>query len=173
MKGRTMAHEKEWMQLFDNGTLIADGFGRVYRAKSLEKSLEIPRLLGRVERYVYITCKFAGKVRALKAHRLIWWLFKGPIPAGLEINHKNGDKLDNRIGNLELMTHAENVQHSYDELGRARGEDHYKAKLCEEDVKKIRELQLTGYTKCELAKMFGVTQTNIWFIINRKSWKHI
>lgn len=47
------------------------------------------------------------------AHRLIWEAVNGPIPDGLQINHKNGIKHDNRIENLELVTQSENAKHAY------------------------------------------------------------
>jgi len=48
-------------------------------------------------------------------HRLIWMKANNRfIPEGFEINHKNLDKKDNRIKNLELITHKENIQHFVD-----------------------------------------------------------
>ena len=47
-------------------------------------------------------------------HRLVWEAFNGPIPGRLEINHKNLDRADNRLENLELVTHQQNVQHAID-----------------------------------------------------------
>jgi len=47
-------------------------------------------------------------------HRCMWEAFYGPIPNKLEINHKNLDRSDNRLDNLELLTHRENVQHAMD-----------------------------------------------------------
>lgn len=47
------------------------------------------------------------------AHRLIWESVNGPIPKGLEINHINGIKDDNRLVNLELVTRSENGLHAF------------------------------------------------------------
>lgn len=41
-------------------------------------------------------------------HRLIWNCFNGEIPTGYEIDHINGDRTDNRLNNLRLVSHKEN-----------------------------------------------------------------
>ena len=44
----------------------------------------------------------------------MWEAFYGPIPGRFEINHKNLDRADNRLDNLELVTHQQNIQHAID-----------------------------------------------------------
>lgn len=44
-------------------------------------------------------------------HRLMWEAFNGPIPGRLEINHKDLNRSNNRLDNLELVTHQQNAQH--------------------------------------------------------------
>jgi hypothetical protein len=44
-----------------------------------------------------------------RLHRLVWTTFVGEIPKGLEIHHKNHDKSDNRLKNLALVTHQQNM----------------------------------------------------------------
>jgi len=47
-------------------------------------------------------------------HRVVWEAFNGPIPDRLEVNHKNLDRSDNRLENLEIVTHQQNIQHAID-----------------------------------------------------------
>ena len=47
------------------------------------------------------------------AHVVEWERHHGPVPAGFQVHHKNEDKQDNRIDNLEVVTGAENIRHSY------------------------------------------------------------
>lgn len=46
-------------------------------------------------------------------HRLVWEAFNGPIPGRLEVNHKDLNRANNRLENLELLTHQQNVQHAH------------------------------------------------------------
>ena len=48
-----------------------------------------------------------------KVHRLVCSAFYGEPGNGFEINHKNGDKSDNSLSNLEWYTGSENIQHAY------------------------------------------------------------
>lgn len=53
-------------------------------------------------------------------HRLVVEAFIGGIPAGLEVNHISGQKVDNCLENLEVVTHAMNTQHAWDTGLRSR-----------------------------------------------------
>lgn len=45
-----------------------------------------------------------------QAHRVIWEMVNGPIPDGMVIDHVNGDPFDNRLHNLRLTTHSQNLR---------------------------------------------------------------
>lgn len=47
-------------------------------------------------------------VRYVMAHRVVWELHNGPIPAGLEVDHRDLNKQNNRIENLRLATRSDN-----------------------------------------------------------------
>ena len=46
-------------------------------------------------------------------HRMVWEAFNGEIPTRLEVNHKDLDKRNNKLDNLELVTHQENLVHRF------------------------------------------------------------
>ena len=54
--------------------------------------------------YVYVNLNNEGKY----LHRLVWETFNGKIPEGMEIDHINTNRFDNRLSNLRLVTSSEN-----------------------------------------------------------------
>lgn len=52
-------------------------------------------------------------------HRLIWIYHNCYIPTGLQIDHIDGDKINNKIENLRCITQIENLQHKYDRLSNS------------------------------------------------------
>ncbi|HHA2946403.1 TPA: HNH endonuclease signature motif containing protein [Stenotrophomonas maltophilia] len=112
-----------------------------------------------------------GRRRVL-AHRVVWEAAVGPIPLGLQVNHKNGVKTDNRLCNLELVTPSENLRHAH-RIGLKHSEvgvDRYNAKLDDEAVRDIRrsvEKQLI------LARRYGVHPSIISEVRARKRWAHV
>ena len=53
--------------------------------------------------------KKLSKPKIYYQHRFVYEVFKGPIPRFFEIDHQNNIKFDNRIKNLQLLTHKQNV----------------------------------------------------------------
>lgn len=53
------------------------------------------------------------------------------------------------------------------------GSDNPMAKLNEKSVQEIRFLFADGKTAIELAKMYGVTKSNIWYVVRIRTWKHV
>ena len=64
--------------------------------------------------YLIVDFCRASKYTKRGVHRVVWEAFNGPILDRLEINHKNLIRTDNRLDNLELLTHQQNIQHAID-----------------------------------------------------------
>lgn len=102
------------------------------------------------------------------AHRLLWESVHGPIPDGLQINHKNGIKHDNRIENLELVTPSENALHAFATgLMSAAGENNGRAKLTVDQARAIRS---STESTASLVRAYGVSKTTIKDIRSGQRW---
>lgn len=110
-----------------------------------------------------------------RVHQLVWLFFHGRYSPTKQINHIDGVKLNNRISNLELVTASENMQHAYrfGLLPHQTGENHGSSKLTEAAVLDIRKRSLAGEKLRELADRFGVTQSNVSYILKRHTWKNV
>ena len=62
--------------------------------------------------YFNICDKKLEKPKTYSQHRFVYEVFKGPIPRFFEIDHVNSCKNDNRIKNLQLLTHKQNIEKS-------------------------------------------------------------
>jgi len=112
----------------------------------------------------------------LSAHRLIWENAHGPIPADREINHKNGRKADNRIANLELITHQGNILHAYRTgLKSNAGEKHPSHVLSAAQVREIRRRYVPwsqgATSSIVLAAEFGVSRGSLIAAATGRTWK--
>lgn len=108
-------------------------------------------------------------------HKIVCQSFLGDRPNLIEINHKDGNKKNNILDNLEYVTRSDNSRHAY-RLGLkfTKGSKCSAAKLTEEDVIEIRRSYLSReYNQVQLGKKYGVKANTICNIINRRYWTHI
>lgn len=57
----------------------------------------------------YVRLHLTGMGGKMFAHNIVWEMFHGPIPDGQMVDHINGDRSDNRIENLRLVTRSQNA----------------------------------------------------------------
>lgn len=90
------------------------------------------------------------------------------------VNHKDGNKLNNHISNLEWISQAENCSHAV-EIGLMdrKGSKHPLSKINEKEVLEMRRLFGLGYTHQKIADIFNICRPNVSMIVSRKRWKHI
>lgn len=107
-------------------------------------------------------CRY-GEARSYYVHRLVLAAFVGPCPDGMECNHKNGVRDDNRLVNLEWITKSENKRHAYRELGlqARRGEAHPMAKLTRAEARLIYQAHLRNIPGKWLAEWFNVSAATV------------
>lgn len=120
---------------------------------------------------ISLRCVERGKTTML-VHRLVAAAFLGESTPGMEVNHRNGDKTDNRAANLEWVDHATNIQHAHANglMNPRAGANHHRSKLTAADAREIRRLypHVKGPT---LAKRFGVQVMTIYAVLKGRTWR--
>lgn len=114
-----------------------------------------------------------SKRKDFLVHRLIAESFIPNPDNKSEVNHINGKKLDNRLSNLEWVTHAENQEKAKKSGLYLKGSQVYNSIFSDEQVQFIREVFSIGYSKSKLSRVFNVQDTVISDIINNESYKSI
>jgi hypothetical protein len=128
--------------------------------------------------YSKVGVTLGGRQKSVLVHRLVALAFI-PNPEGKpQVNHKNGQKNDNRPAYLEWMTGPENMAHARELHGVGHWAPHGvasgAAKLTELDVRFIRDSLNRGTrTRKELAAKLKVSVRAICKVANRKSWAHV
>lgn len=110
-------------------------------------------------------------------HRLVADAFLGPRPDGHQVNHKDGDKANNDVRNLEYVTASQNVRHSFVVLGkqtnRFPGELSGNHRLTDARVREARQRYASGEACWRLSREFGVSNETLRRAILRTTWKHV
>jgi len=122
----------------------------------------------------YLQVNLNGKW--VSVHRLVATAFI-PNPENKKtVNHKNCNRHDNNVGNLEWATHSENIIHGikYGKIKPKKGQESCLSKLKDDDINHIRKLYSElGISHSLISKMYNVNQSTITRIINKKTWKHL
>lgn len=117
-----------------------------------------------------------GKNSAKLIHRLVAGAFIPNVNNLKEVNHKDLDKTNNAVQNLEWVSPKQNTQHAFGNrhIKRYFGEDNHRAIVTEEVVLKIRQLHSTGkYRYKDIGEMFGVHASVVGYIVRRQTWRHV
>lgn len=150
-----------------DGTIISQKTGRAMKETINAKG------------YPCITLTINGKPKFYRIHRLLAELFI-PNPENKPfVNHKDRDRTNYSLDNLEWVTAQENVVHSVLNGGRKnykrdnKGSRNANSRLSELHVSAIMDLIKIGYSQEKLAIIFDVTQSTISKISNNKLWKQV
>ena len=98
----------EWQEIKTNPEYIVSNTGRVRRIGS-----DRDKLPKSSKRYVQVDLYADGKRTCKSVHHLVAEAFIPNPDNRTEVNHKDGDKHNNHVDNLEWVTHKENCQHAW------------------------------------------------------------
>jgi hypothetical protein len=125
--------------------------------------------------YVFISLYKDGIANQVLIHRLVAIVFI-PNPSNLpEVNHKNFNKKDNFVENLEWMTTKDNTRHAFaaGKINTSKGDNHFRSIVNSEKVIDMIKLFNSGIKMCDIARKFQVSYPCVFGIVKRKNWKHV
>ena len=148
------------------GLYFVDIDGNVFAYPNLahrsEKQLK-PRL--RKTGYFYVSLRKDGKTTDCTIHRLVAKTFLDKID-GLDVNHINGNRTDNRLVNLELVSRSQNLLHGM--FVNKNGQ----AKLTHEQAEEVKRRVALGERQVDIAKEFNVFRQTINQIVRGVGYKN-
>lgn len=97
---------------------VCDESGNVYKLKKNEENIAVkmnPYITrdGYVE---FVLTDAEGKKKHIQSQRIVAGLFLKSCKDKLEVNHKDGNRKNNHVNNLEYVNHSENIYHSWNTL---------------------------------------------------------
>lgn len=104
-------------------------------------------------------------------HRLVAESFIDNPENKETVNHKDGNKKNNFVDNLEWSTYSENHKHAYENGLKERKATRGNTKLTLQQVEEIRSLLNAGLTQREIASRFGVSRGTVCDIKLKRSWR--
>ena len=169
-----------WKQIPDYPDYLVSSLGKIFvleRISSLGEFLP-EGFLKPTNSHGYLSVWLSknNKWKQFRIHRLVASAFiENPnnLPKTL---HKNDIRTDNRVENLYHGTMKQNYEDAKrnGRLNMSKGEDHYRAKLKEDDVRLIRMLYNSGmFTQIKIAQAFKVSKSTIKGAIDKIYWKHV
>lgn len=165
-----------WYRITKNGFVLSVSRWRKGKAGSfaISKSKVLKKNINKNGYETVILCK-NSEIKGKLIHRLVYETFVGVIEKDKQINHKDGNKQNNHISNLESVSPKENMQHAWKTgLCKKRlGTELVFSKLNNKKIRKIRNMSENGVSQKEIGNIFNVHQSNISYIISRKTWSHI
>lgn len=136
-------------------------------------SIMTPNKIG--SNYLRVELSKDSKRKKYYIHRLVAQAFI-PNPNNLPcVNHKDGNKLNNNVDNLEWCTYKDNNVHAKDTgLNKVQGESCHLSKLKENEVLDICDkLDNSDMNYRQIASIYSVTPENIMSIDKGKTWKSL
>jgi len=91
----------------------------------------------------------------------------------MEASHKDGNRLNNNLENLEWKTHESNIADKFKHGTMVMGEQVWNSKLKDFQIPEIKALAANGNSASFIASHYNVSDSLIRGILNGKRWRHV
>jgi len=114
-------------------------------------------------------------IKTFAVHRLVIETFIGKIPEKMVINHKDGNKFNNSLTNLEIVSSSENNKHALENGFRElpKGENCWNASLKDNQIIEIYNLIKKGLDNQQIANIYSISDKHIHSIRVGHRWNHL
>lgn len=183
-----------WKEVFDNKYYLVSNKGRIRSLFTNKERSPFTTKKGykRVGLYYYEKGRDEGELdkrgrkrKTLKrygmegvqknklVHQLVLRTFTKKPEWATMVNHKDGDKKNNSLENLEWSTNSRNMRHAYKNgLNKRRsGGESGNSRLKIEEVREIRKRIKEGDSDTTIGRDYDVTAANIYRIRKGQTWK--
>lgn len=124
--------------------------------------------------YLFFMANSEGRQKTTFVHRAVLFAFVGFRSPDVVVNHKDGQKTNNKLENLEFVTQQQNVDHAIATgLMNNSGEHHGLATATEPQVRKAHSLLALGVRTNDVAKQTGLTKAQVLHVMSGKRWQHL
>lgn len=151
----------EGLYEISNKGKVRNAEGRILKARTQNKG------------YFYVTLHSNHKERKFTIHRLVAEVFIPKINGFNQVNHINGNKKDNSVENLEWCNQRLNYNHGMQKFLYSHNDNHYFAKLTNEQVRTIPTLFKIGFTRTTISRILNVNVSSIEAIEKGISYREL
>ncbi len=162
-----MQQVESWQPIIDFPSYDVSNFGKVRSRVRKNGCLKLSRTSGN---YLKVTLYPGGKTHLV--HRLVAQAFISNSHGLTDVNHKDGNKSNNRVENLEWMSHSANRIHAVT-TGLCKNVQGSRRRLSEAEAQQVWNWYEQGIKQSDIAKRLEVTPGAISHIISGRTWKHL
>lgn len=120
--------------------------------------------------YKRVRLKYNGGYKNFYVHRLVAECYVENPLSKKQVNHKDGNKGNNCVENLEWNTSKENINHAWNNLGlkMPKGFDSPNSKMSPSQVEIMRSMRTDGCTYAYISNKFGFSKSAVWSAVNTR-----
>lgn len=163
----------------DSGKYLVTPDGVIWNLSTRDSGFPVKLKYGKTDDG-YPICELSdgSRKRPALVHRVVAIQYLPQSDLSMEVNHKDGDKANSCVWNLEWVSRSHNVEHAY-ESGlksryRNRATKQFSSRLSDDDVREIHRLRRDcSQTYGQIASRYSLSRAAIYMIIKGKNHRHI